>query len=129
MKLRKILDAQKAIIEITQMSFPPEIARALMKLRQKIQNEYDFAAEEEAKFITKLVKKDDNGMPIMNDKGQMLFENNKDANIFNNHIRSLLEAEIDNIPSVTIRDSDVLDKEIKPEIMYLLCDFINFIEG
>lgn len=129
MKLQKIINANEAIIEITKMRFPPVVARNLMKLKKKIQDELEFSAEEEMKILDKYAKKDEDGNIIINSDNMYLFDNVEICNICKAQMKTLFETEIEDMPIVTIKDSDIIDGEIKPETMYLLYDFIDFVEG
>lgn len=123
MKLKKIVDAYLATLELSRTDTDYKTAYALMKLKKKTQNQFEFYVQQERELLEKYADKDENGSVIYFDKANVRISDPERLREYEKARRELNELETDD----KIRQySAPVPKSIKPSILEALDGFILF---
>lgn len=131
MKLIQILQGREALKKLTDAHFTSyKTLRELVRLSKRVDEEYDFYSKQEQKAVEAYADKTEDGQLIFVEGGRLKLKDAQSKRAFDEELTKLNETEIDDIPVVTIRESDfasVADFPTATE-MLLLSAFINFEE-
>ena len=131
MKLINIVQARDALTKLTDTHFTSyKILRELVKLKKRVEEEYEFYSAQEQKAVDAYAEKTETGQLVFIDGGRLKLKDVKSKNAFDAEITKLNETEIDDIPVVTIREGDFRTAADFPTAndMLLLSEIIDFEE-
>ena len=131
MKLLDILKGRDALTKLTDTHFTSyKTLRELVRLKKRVDEEYDFYTTQERKAIEAYADKTDDGQLIFLDGGRLKLKDVASKTAFDTELTKLNETEIEDIPTVTIRESDFSSAADFPTAteMLLLSGLINFEE-
>ncbi len=131
MKLLDILKGRDALTKLTDTHFTSyKTLRELVRLKKRVGEEYDFYTTQERKAIEAYADKTDDGQLIFLDGGRLKLKDVASKTAFDTELTKLNETEIEDIPTVTIRESDFSSAADFPTAteMLLLSGLINFEE-
>lgn len=129
MKVKDILNLYPAFEELSNKSMTFSAAKKIFDLKKKIIDNLSVVDEQEQKIKIMYVKKDADGLPVIDENKQYVFENTADRGSFIRSMETLHESEVNDIKPVKIRESDLFDDGITPNTMYILRNIITFTEG
>lgn len=132
MKLINIMQARDAIAKLTDTHFTSyKILRELVRLKKRVDEEYEFYSAQEQKAVDAYAEKTADGQLVFVDGGRLKLKDVKSKNAFDAEIGKLNETEVDDIPFVTIRESDFRTATDFPTAtdMILLSEIVEFVEG
>ena len=119
MKLINVMQARDALAKLTDTHFTSyKILRELVKLKKRVDEEYEFYSTQEQKAVDAYAEKTENGQLVFVDGGRLKLKDAKS------------KAAFDDIPVVTIRESDFRTAADFPTAtdMLLLSEIIEFEE-
>lgn len=131
MKLIQILQGREALKKLTDAHFRSyKTLRELVRLSKRVDEEYDFYSKQEQKAVEVYADKTEDGQLIFVEEGRLKLKDAQSKRAFDEELTKLNETEIDDIPVVTIRESDFASAADFPTAteMLLLSGFINFEE-
>ena len=131
MKLLDILKGRDALTKLTDTHFTSyKTLRELVRLKKRVDEEYDFYTTQERKAIEAYADKTDDGQLIFLDGGRLKLKDVESKTAFDIELTKLNETEIEDIPMGTIRESDFSSAADFPTAteMLLLSGLINFEE-
>ena len=131
MKLFDIMQAREALAKLTNTHFTSyKILRELVKLKRRVDEEFEFYAAQEKKAVEAYAEKTEEGQPIFLEGGRLKLKDLKSKNAFDEEISKLNETEVEDIPCVKISESDFRSVEDFPTAtdMLVLSAFVNFEE-
>lgn len=131
MKLIEILQGREALKKLTDTHFTSyKTLRDLVRLSKRVDEEYDFYSKQEQKAVEAYADKTEDGQLIFVEGGRLKLKDAAAKQAFDAELTKLNETEIDDIPAVTIRESDFASAADFPTAteMRLLSAFINFEE-
>lgn len=132
MKLIDIMQAKDALIKLTDTHFTNyKILRELVRLKKRVDEEYEFYSVQEKKAVDAYAEKTEDGQLVFVDGGRLKLKDVKSKTAFDAEISKLNETEVDDIPTVIIRESDFKTVADFPTAsdMLLLSAIIEFEEG
>lgn len=132
MKLINVLQARDALAKLTDTHFTSyKILRELVKLKKRVDEEYEFYSTQEQKAVETYAEKTEEGQLVFIDGGRLKLKDVKSKQAFDAEITKLNETELDDIPTVTIHESDFKSAADLPTAadMLLLSEIIIFEEG
>ena len=107
MKLINVMQARDALAKLTDTHFTSyKILRELVKLKKRVDEEYEFYSTQEQKAVDAYAEKNENGQLVFVDGGRLKLKDAKSKAAFDAEIAKLNETEVDDIPVVTIREND-----------------------
>lgn len=107
MKLIDIMQARDALAKLTDTHFTSyKILRELVKLKKRVDEEYEFYSAQEKKAVDAYADKTADGQLIFVDGGRLKLKDAKSKTAFDAEIAKLNDTEVDDIPVVVIRESD-----------------------
>lgn len=107
MKLISIMQARDALTKLTDTHFTSyKILRELVRLKKRVDEEYEFYSEQEKKAVDAYADKSEDGQLIFVDGGRLKLKDVKSKAAFDAEIAKLNDTEVDDIPTVTIHESD-----------------------
>ena len=131
MKLNNVMQARDALAKLTDTHFTSyKILRELVKLKKRVDEEYEFYSTQEQKAVDAYAEKNENGQLVFVDGGRLKLKDAKSKAAFDAEIAKLNETEVDDIPVVTIRENDFRTAADFPTAtdMLLLSEIIEFEE-
>ena len=124
MKLITILQGRDALAKLTETPFTSyKTLRELVRLKKRVDEEYEFYSTQEKRAVDTYADKTEDGQLIFVEGGRLKLKDAQAKLAFDAELTKLNETEIEDIPAVTIRESD-----FKAAEMLLLSAFINFEE-
>lgn len=107
MKLINVLQARDALAKLTDTHFTSyKILRELVKLKKRVDEEYEFYSTQEKKAVDTYAEKTEDGQLVFIDGGRLKLKDVKSKQAFDAEIAKLNDTEVDEIPVVVIRESD-----------------------
>lgn len=107
MKLIDIMQARDALAKLTDTHFTSyKILRELVRLKKRVDEEYEFYSAQEKKAVDAYADKTEDGQLIFVDGGRLKLKDAKSKTAFDAEIAKLDDTEVDDIPVVVIRESD-----------------------
>lgn len=107
MKLKELLKAQEPLKRLTEKRFRNyKTIRVLVNLRKAVDAEVDIYLEQEKKAIKAYAELDANGNPVLLSEGRIRLRDEKAKAEFDRELIALLEAEVENIKHITLREED-----------------------
>lgn len=107
MKLIDIMQARDALAKLTDTHFTSyKILRELVRLKKRVDEEYEFYSAQEKKAVDVYADKTEDGQLIFVDGGRLKLKDVKSKTAFDAEIAKLNDTEVDDIPVVVIRESD-----------------------
>jgi len=114
-KLNDVVNTTETFNKIMQQSFKGSLAFKIARLARELEKEMQTFNSERMKIIRKYGKKDENGELIVNNDGNIEFENDK-INEINSEFNSLLETELeinaDKLPMDSIDEFELTPQEV-----------------
>lgn len=114
-KLNDVVNATKTFNKIMQQSFKGSLAFKIARLARELDTEMKTFNEERQKIIQKYGNKDENGELIVDENGNVKFDNTKLEEI-NQEFSSLLETELeinaDKLPMDSIDNFEITPQEM-----------------
>ncbi|MDE7082512.1 MAG: hypothetical protein K2O89_02255 [Clostridia bacterium] len=132
MKLIELMQAREALAKLTDTHFTSyQILRELVKLKKRVDEEYEFYSTQEQKAVDLYAEKTEEGQLVFVDGGRLKLKDVKSKNAFDAEIAKLNETEVNDIPIVTIHESDFKSAADFPTAtdMLSLSELITFEEG
>lgn len=132
MKLISIMQTRDALVKLTDAHFTSyKILRELVKLKKRVDEEFEFYSAQEKKAVDAYADKSEDGQLIFVDGGRLKLRDVKSKAAFDAEIEKLNETEVDDIPTVIIRESDFKSVSDFPTAteMLALSAIIEFEEG
>ena len=132
MKLISIMQTRDALVKLTDAHFTSyKILRELVKLKKRVDKEFEFYSAQEKKAVDAYADKSEDGQLIFVDGGRLKLRDVKSKAAFDAEIEKLNETEVDDIPTVIIRESDFKSVSDFPTAteMLALSAIIEFEEG
>lgn len=107
MKLIGIMQARDALAKLTDTHFTSyKILRELVRLKKRVDEEYEFYSAQEKRAVDAYADKTEDGQLIFVDGGRLKLKDAKSKTAFDAEIAKLNDTEVDDIPTVTIHESD-----------------------
>lgn len=131
MKIEKIVTAREALTRLTEKRFTDyKKVRAIVKLRQAVDAEFEFYAAEEKKAVDTYAEKNGNGTPAFLPDGRLKLKDEKAKVDFESEIAALLDTEVDSIEPVKITEKDFrsADDLPTPDDMIALDGLVDFVD-
>lgn len=131
MKLITILQGRDALAKLTETPFTSyKTLRELVRLKKRVDEEYEFYSTQEKRAVDTYADKTEDGQLIFVEGGRLKLKDAQAKLAFDAELTKLNETEIEDIPAVTIRESDFKSAADFPTAaeMLLLSAFINFEE-
>lgn len=132
MKLISIMQARDALANLTDTHFTSyKILRELVRLKKRVDEEYEFYSAQEKKAVDAYADKSEDGQLIFVDGGRLKLKDIKAKAAFDAEIAKLNDTEVDDITTITIRESDFKSAADFPTAtdMLALSALIEFEEG
>ena len=120
MKQEKINRAYNSLSKLVEYNLPLKKARGIYKLMKSVEDAYQFAANEERKYLSeyKGVIKDDN---------TITFETPTDCSAFQDRLAELIRMDVDiEIDTVVLTEQDIGEQKLMPMDIYNLEGFVIF---
>lgn len=124
-----ILTAHEVLGNLTAKRFTSfKVARQLVALRKKVDEEFDFYASEEKKLLDLYAKKNENGDPIVTEENRIQLKDEASAKAFLQKIAELRNSPVEGIEPVVLREGDFCEAQAlpTPDEMIALEGFIEF---
>ena len=129
MKLKTVINSKPALEHLTQKRFKDyKKLRELVKLRKSVEAEFDFYVEQEKKAVDTYAEKGKDGTPVFLEDGRIKLVDPAAKAAFESELLRLQDTDIEDIRSVTLKESDFLSAEDLPtpnDMLALEC-IINF---
>ncbi len=129
MKLKTVINSKPALEHLTQKRFKDyKKLRELVKLRKSVEAEFDFYVEHEKKAVDTYAEKGKDGTPVFLEDGRIKLVDPAAKAAFESELLRLQDTDIEDIRSVTLKESDFLSAEDLPtpnDMLTLEC-IINF---
>ena len=129
MTYANILSARVALGNLTAKRFMSfKVARQLVALRKKVDEEFDFYASEEKKLLDLYAKKNENGDPIVTEENRIQLKDEASAKAFLQKIAELRNSPVEGIEPVVLYEGDFCEVQAlpTPDEMIALEGFIEF---
>lgn len=130
MKLANIIRASEAMTNLTKKRFTNfKVARSLVALRKRVEEECNFLASEQQKAIKAFAELDENGRPIFLDDKHIQMKSPYDREKFEAVLSGLADMDIDDISPVEVAETDFADpRELPtPDEMFVLEGLVDFV--
>ena len=123
MTYQQVVNAKKAIDEISKFKYPISISYTLFKFKKRIDELFQFEVEQEKKQIDQFHGR------VQHD-GTIVFQNQEECSACTEAINQILHSEIsEDIEPVVICLQDIPDVQMTPETIDLLDGFVLFTEN
>lgn len=120
MQQDKINKAYKSLGKLVNYSLPLKKARGIYKLIKTVEDAYQFAVNEEKKYISEC-----NG--TVNDDNTISFDTPTNRALFQDKIAELNSMDVDiEIESVVLTEQDIGEQKLTPVDIYNLEGFVDF---
>lgn len=132
MKLINIMQARDALAKLTDTHFTSyKTLRELVRLKKRVDEEFEFYSAQEKKAVDTYADKSEDGQLIFVDGGRLKLKDVKSKTAFDEEIAKLNDTDVDDIPIVTIRESDFKSASDFPTAtdMLALSEIIEFEEN
>lgn len=129
MTYEHVINAHEALATLTTKRFTSfRVARKLVALRKRIDEEFDFYASEERKFLDLYAKKNENGDPIVTEENRIQLKDEPSAKAFLQKIDELRNSPVEGIEPVKLCEGDFCETQAlpTPDEMISLEGFIEF---
>ena len=129
MTYENILIAHEALGNLTAKRFTSfKVARQLVALRKKVDEEFDFYASEEKKLLDLYAKKNENGDPMITEENRIQLKDAASAKAFLQKIAELRNSPVEGIEPVVLYERDFCEVQAlpTPDEMIALEGFIEF---
>ena len=129
MTYENILTAHEALGNLTAKRFTSfKVARQLVALRKKVDEEFDFYASEEKKLLDLYAKKNKDGNPMITEENRIQLKDEASAKAFLQKIDELRSSPIEGIEPVKLCEGDFCEVQAlpTPDEMIALEGFIEF---
>jgi len=129
MKLKEVIQAKDAIKTLTEKRLTNyQKARDLVKLRKKVESEYDFYAEQEKQAVLAHGEIGQMGTPVFLKDGRLKLKSAEDKEAFEKEILDLMNTEVDGIETITLTEADFrsADDIPTPDEMFVLETLVSF---
>ena len=129
MTYENILTAHEALGNLTAKRFTSfRVARQLVALRKKVDEEFDFYASEEKKLLDLHAKKNENGDPMITEENRIQLKDEASAKAFLQKITELRNSPVEGIEPVKLCEGDFCEAQAlpTPDEMISLEGFIEF---
>ena len=124
-----VLTAREALGNLTAKRFTSfRVARQLVALRKKVDEEFDFYASEEKKLLDLHAKKNEDGDPIITEENHIQLKDEASAKAFLQKIAELRNSPVEGIEPVKLCEGDFCEAQAlpTPDEMIALEGFIEF---
>lgn len=131
MKIKKIVTAWDALARLTEKRFTDyKKVRAIVKLRQAVDAEFEIYAAEEKKAVDTYAELNGNGTPAFLPDGRLKLKDEKAKVAFESEIAALLDSEVDSIEPIQITEKDFrsTDDLPTPDDMIALDGLVDFVD-
>lgn len=131
MKLKTVIHAKDALQRLTEKRFTDyKKVRAIVKLRQAVDAEFEFYAAEEKKAVDTYAEISDKGTPAFLPDGRLKLKDEKAKVAFESEIAALLDTEVDSIEPIKISEKDFrsADDLPTPDDMIALDGLVEFVD-
>ena len=129
MTYENILTAHEALGNLTAKRFTSfKVARQLVALRKKVDEEFDFYASEEKKLLDLYAKKNENGNPMITEENRIQLKDEASAKAFLQKIAELRNSPVEGIEPVVLYEGDFCEVQAlpTPDEMIALEGFVEF---
>ncbi len=129
MKLKYVVEAKDAIVRLTEKRFADyKKLREIVRLRKKVEAEYDFYCDQERKAVETYGEKTEHGTPAFLPDGRLKLKDIKSKEAFEAEIAKLLDTEIGDFEIITLKEEHFRSSDDlpTPHDMILLENIINF---
>ena len=129
MTYENILTAHGALGNLTAKRFTSfKVARQLVALRKKVDEEFDFYASEEKKLLDLHAKKNKDGDPMITEENRIQLKDEASAKAFLQKITELRNSPVEGIEPVKLCEGDFCEAQAlpTPDEMIALEGFIEF---
>lgn len=131
MKIKKIVTARDALARLTEKRFTDyKKVRAIVKLRQAVDAEFEIYAAEEKKAVDTYAEMSADGTPAFLPDGRLKLKDEKAKVAFESEIAALLDSEVDSIEPIQITEKDFrsADDLPTPDDMIALDGLVDFVD-
>ena len=132
MKLIEILQGRDALTRLTDTHFKSyKLIRELALLKKRADEEFAFYTEQEKRIVNAYADRDEKGQIIFLDGGRVKLKDAEAKAAFESEVGKLNDTEIDDMPVVTILESDFATASDFPTAteMLLLSELVDFKEA
>lgn len=132
MKLIEILQGRDALTRLTDKHFKSyKLIRELALLKKRADEEFAFYTEQEKRIVNTYADRDEKGQIIFLDGGRVKLKDAEAKAAFESEVGKLNDTEIDDMPVVTILESDFATASDFPTAteMLLLSELVVFKEA
>ena len=129
MTYENVLTAHGALGNLTAKRFTSfKVARQLVALRKKVDEEFDFYASEEKKLLDLSAKKNKDGDPMITEENRIQLKDEASAKAFLQKITELRNSPVEGIEPVKLCEGDFCEAQTlpTPDEMIALEGFIEF---
>lgn len=129
MTYSNILSAREVLGNLTSKRFNSfRVARQLVALRKKVDEEFDFYVTEEKKLLDQYAKKDEHGEMLTSKENRIQLKDEASAKIFFQKITELRNSPVEGIEPVVLYEGDFCEAQAlpTPDEMIALEGFIEF---
>lgn len=129
MTYKNVLDAHEALGNLTAKRFTSfRVARQLVALRKKVDEEFDFYASEEKKLLDLYAKKTEDGDPMVTKENRIQLKDEASAKAFLQEITKLRNSSVEGIEPVKLCEGDFCEAQTlpTPDEMIALEGFVEF---
>jgi len=115
MTLKTIIETKPALERLTEKRFSDyKKLREIVKLRKKVETEFDFYVEQEKKAVEAYAEKKKDGTPVFLEDGRIKLKDTEAKAAFEEELRRLQETEVDDLKPITLTESDFLSANDLP---------------
>lgn len=132
MKLMEILQGRDALTRLTDTHFKSyKLIRELALLKKRADEEFAFYTEQEKRIVNTYADRDEKGQIIFLDGGRVKLKDAEAKAAFESEIGKLNDTEIDDMPVVTVLETDFASASDFPTAteMLLLSELVDFKEA
>lgn len=129
MTYEHVINAHWALGNLTAKRFTSfRVARKLVTLRKRVDEEFDFYTSEERKFLDLYAKKNKNGDPIITEENRIQLKDEASAKAFLQKITELRNSPVEGIEPVKLCEGDFCEAQTlpTPDEMIALEGFVEF---
>ena len=129
MTYENVLTAREALGNLTAKRFTSfRVARQLVALRKKVDEEFDFYASEEKKLLDLYALKNEDGGPKITKENRIQLKDEESAKAFLQKISELRNSPVEGIESVKLCEGDFCEAQAlpTPDEMIALEGFVEF---
>lgn len=119
-KQEKINKAFPSLAKLRDISLPIKKARAIYKMYVMMEEAYNFAANEEKKYLEEFGG-------VLDDDGSISFKTHEDCLAFKERLDELCDSEVElDLEAITLLEGDLGDQMLTPGDIYNLEGFVIF---